>query len=118
MVRDGVHTLAIWTIGARSSASCPWRRSVDWPISVARDRLARQCKGWGDVVLTSIRFRLLVNTRQIRVGCFGIPIGRRVLLEPETKLHVIPEQLWANFMVSIQHNSLVMATAQSAHILQ
>lgn len=114
-VRNGVDTFAVRPIRAISSASGTGRRFVQWPIWVAYHRVARLSKCGRNVIFSSMSFGLVVNARQIGMGGLAIAIHffLLILLKPEAEFHVIAEQLGSNLLVSIQHDSLVVAAVQS-----
>jgi len=60
MVGDGVRTLAIWTIWARSRARGAWCRSVKRPLPVPWDWLVLEREGRWDIVFPSIGLCLRV----------------------------------------------------------
>merc|ERR1711933_689207 len=118
MISDGVPAHTIRTIWACSVAAGPWRRFVNWPVPIPSNRFTWLRKSWWDIVLPSIRLGLLVNPWEIRMRRLAIAIVRFVFLKPKAELHMVLQQLWSDFLVSIQHDTLVNAAFQPTDILR
>mmetsp|Transcript_24265 Transcript_24265/g.43002 ORF Transcript_24265/g.43002 Transcript_24265/m.43002 type:complete len:243 (+) Transcript_24265:404-1132(+) len=118
---DCVHALAVRSIRAVSGACGARRRLVHGPVRIAWNRKVFQRESGRNVVLARPRLGLEVDPRQVVVRglcvlIFG-RVGGLVLLEPEAELHVVAEEFGSDFLVGVQHDSLVLAAPQPSGVL-
>mmetsp|Transcript_103380 Transcript_103380/g.194435 ORF Transcript_103380/g.194435 Transcript_103380/m.194435 type:complete len:256 (-) Transcript_103380:882-1649(-) len=118
MISNGVHTCTIRTIRTSAGACCPWRGCVFWPLAIAWDRLSGNCKCWRDVVFPCIGLGLVIDPLKVQMRRLACLVDNGyVLLEPETKLHVIAQQFGTDLLVRIQHDAPVTAAAEPTYVL-
>mmetsp|Transcript_39782 Transcript_39782/g.92030 ORF Transcript_39782/g.92030 Transcript_39782/m.92030 type:complete len:251 (+) Transcript_39782:382-1134(+) len=115
VIRDGVRALAVRAIRTRARAARSRRRFPCGPVRIADHRVSWPRKSRWDVVLASMGLGLVVDARQVGVGCLATI--NLVFLEPKAELHVIAEELGADLLVGVQHDALVVATLQAPRIL-
>merc|ERR1719198_875810 len=101
VVRDRVLALAVRAVRAGPRAGGSGSRRVQGPIVVPQDGLPRERESRGDVVLSGVRFGLVIDPLEVSVRWVARPIVRLPLLEPEADLHVIPKQLRADGLVDV-----------------
>ena len=131
VVVDGVDAFAIWAVRARASAGGARGRSVQRPLVVPSNRVARERKCRWDIVLACMCFRLKVDpikavVRRLR-SCCGCCSGccgccrrsRLVLLEPEPPFHVVPEEVVRErdvLLLLVQHDAVMVAAPKSSDV--
>lgn len=86
---------------------------VQGPIGVPWNGFVFLCKGGRHVVFTGVGFGLLINAGQIQMGRLARGGNIAVVdLVPPTVFHVVLQQFGSNFLVHVQHDSIVVATLQ------
>mmetsp|Transcript_58745 Transcript_58745/g.128743 ORF Transcript_58745/g.128743 Transcript_58745/m.128743 type:complete len:206 (-) Transcript_58745:1747-2364(-) len=115
MVGNRVHALAVRAVRALPGTRGPRSSSIRWPFPVPRDLLTREAESRWYVVFSSVGLGLIVDPIKVVVGG-GPGLVLRVVLEPETELHVVAKQLWADLLVRIKQDPLVGATPEPTAI--
>mmetsp|Transcript_96590 Transcript_96590/g.171744 ORF Transcript_96590/g.171744 Transcript_96590/m.171744 type:complete len:262 (+) Transcript_96590:461-1246(+) len=115
VVGDGVNTITVRAIRAGARACCARCWLVLWPSCIARNRLPTS-KGRWNVVLTSIGFSLIVDPFEVCMRSSFARWCKRVLLEPEADLHMVPQELGPDLLICIKHDALMATATQAAHV--